>query len=66
MRWTILIMNLSAVIALQLLAAYATAAHQTPAFSTYRTLVDSGCRTLRARALVSPRKGLESETFAQK
>ena len=39
MRWTILILNLLAVVALQFLAAYATAAHRTHAFSVYRELV---------------------------
>src|SRR5438874_10978547 len=41
MRWTILIMNLLALVALRFLAAYATAAHRTHAFSTYRALVDN-------------------------
>ena len=39
MRWTILILNLIAVVVLQFLAAYATAAHRTHAFSVYRELV---------------------------
>ena len=39
MRWTILTLNLLAVVALQFLAAYATAAHRTHAFSVYRELV---------------------------
>lgn len=39
MRWTILILNLLAVVDLQFLAAYATAAHRTHAYSTYRELV---------------------------
>ena len=39
MRWTILILNLLAVVALQLLAAYAAVAHRTHAFSVYRELV---------------------------
>ena len=39
MRWTILIMNLLAVGVLQFLAAYATAAHRTHAYSVYRELV---------------------------
>jgi hypothetical protein len=39
MRWTILILNLLAVVALQFLAAYATAAHRTHAYSVYRELV---------------------------
>ena len=39
MRWTILILNLLAVVALQFLAAYATAAHRTHSYSVYRELV---------------------------
>jgi hypothetical protein len=39
MRWTILILNLIAVVVLQLLAAYATATHRTHAYSVYRELV---------------------------
>jgi hypothetical protein len=39
MRWTILILNLFAVVALQFLAAYATTAHRTHAYSVYRELV---------------------------
>jgi hypothetical protein len=39
MRWTILILNLLAAVALQLLAAYATAAHRTHAYSVYHELV---------------------------
>jgi hypothetical protein len=39
MRWTILILNLLAVVALQFLAAYVTAAHRTHAYSVYRELV---------------------------
>ena len=41
MRWTILILNLLAAVALQFLAAYATAAHRTHAFSVYRELVSN-------------------------
>ena len=39
MRWTILILNLLAVVVLQFLAAYATAANRTQALSVYRELV---------------------------
>jgi len=39
MRWTILIMNLLAVVVLQILANYATAAHRTHAYSVYHELV---------------------------
>jgi hypothetical protein len=38
MRWTILILNLIAVVVLQFLAAYATAAHRTHAYSVFREL----------------------------
>src|SRR5688572_10130690 len=41
MRWTILIMNLLAAVALQFLAGYAKAAHRTHAYSVYRELVSN-------------------------
>ena len=41
MRWTILILNLLAAVALQFIAAYATAVHRTHAFSVYRELVSN-------------------------
>ena len=41
MRWTLLILNLLAAVALIFLSAYAVAAHRTHAFSTYRLLVNN-------------------------
>ena len=41
MRWTILIINLIAAVALQVLAGFATAAHRTHAYSVYRELVEN-------------------------
>jgi hypothetical protein len=56
MRWTILIMNLLAAVALHFLASYAEVAHRTHAYSVYRELVNN-------RALVERPTKANGEPF---